>query len=613
MSRRFRTFAVVVLAVFSAALLTPPVSAASGDLRISVHAYGTPLTDGTFMFGTMRGLEATFDDDDGPINGGEAVFFIDGAWNGNAAVVDGVASRSWYQPAVGTHTVTVHYNDADGIPVANSGPVEVTVERMQTGLSLIKQSYDQPAGTPMSVSAVLTYAQGIPELKEQGVDASVTEFPTGTLTLNVAGRSYTATTEYGWFRIDPLSGGSHPATLTYSGDGNYEPSVWNGTIDMGKNRTQLPGDFSCSPGPGGSSQLAQCLPKIERNRSLEFYVDPVEGIPSGSLPVKPTGAVTVSNKGRELARADLADGKLVVVVPASRWSPYVADGPQQFIIRYEGDASFEPTSAVRSYWVVADNRPAQQAPGSSDGYRLLKNNAGTLNYGLPAIAGSEGLRLSAPAVGGVSTVTRQGYWAVASDGGVFSFGDARFFGSMGGKPLNKPVVSMAATPSGNGYWLVASDGGVFSYGDAGFYGSTGSMPLNKPVVGMTATPSGKGYWLVASDGGIFAFGDARFYGSAGSLRLNKPVVAMTANGQGDGYRLVASDGGVFSFGNAPFYGSTGANPIDRPILGMSQTRSGNGYWITADDGRVFAFGDAWSASSANNPVASPGTIVGLLG
>ena len=43
---------------------------------------------------------------------------------------------------------------------------------------------------------------------------------------------------------------------------------------------------------------------------------------------------------------------------------------------------------------------------------------------------------------------------------------------------------MASTPDGGGYWLVASDGGVFSYGDAKFAGSMGGTPLNKPVVGM---------------------------------------------------------------------------------------------------------------------------------
>ncbi len=45
---------------------------------------------------------------------------------------------------------------------------------------------------------------------------------------------------------------------------------------------------------------------------------------------------------------------------------------------------------------------------------------------------------------------------------------------------------MAGSPSGKGYWLVASDGGIFNYGDAGFYGSAGSLALNKPVVGMAA-------------------------------------------------------------------------------------------------------------------------------
>jgi hypothetical protein len=43
---------------------------------------------------------------------------------------------------------------------------------------------------------------------------------------------------------------------------------------------------------------------------------------------------------------------------------------------------------------------------------------------------------------------------------------------------------MAASPRGLGYWLVASDGGIFNYGDAPFYGSAGSLVLNKPVVGM---------------------------------------------------------------------------------------------------------------------------------
>jgi hypothetical protein len=85
---------------------------------------------------------------------------------------------------------------------------------------------------------------------------------------------------------------------------------------------------------------------------------------------------------------------------------------------------------------------------------------------------------------------------------------------------------MSRTASGNGYWMVASDGGIFAFGDAHFYGSTGGITLNKPVVGMQTAPTG-GYWLVATDGGIFAF-HAPFYGSTGGIRLSQPIVGMAS-------------------------------------------------------------------------------------
>ena len=76
---------------------------------------------------------------------------------------------------------------------------------------------------------------------------------------------------------------------------------------------------------------------------------------------------------------------------------------------------------------------------------------------------------------------------------------------MGNVALSKPIVGIASTPDGRGYWLVASDGGVFSFGDASFYGSMGSTALDKPIVGMASTPDGHGYWLAASDGGRVQF------------------------------------------------------------------------------------------------------------
>ncbi len=203
-----------------------------------------------------------------------------------------------------------------------------------------------------------------------------------------------------------------------------------------------------------------------------------------------------------------------------------------------------------------------------------------------------------------------GYYELGSDGGVYAFGAAQFYGSTGGITLNKPVVGMAVTPDGGGYWLVGSDGGIFSFGDAAFYGSTGAITLNKPVVGMAATSDGRGYWFVASDGGIFSYGDAIFYGSTGGITLNKPVVGMAATADGQGYWLVGSDGGLFSFGDAVFYGSTAGITLNKPVVGMAATSDGHGYWFVASDGGLFAFGDAqFFGSMGGQPLNAP--IVGM--
>jgi peptidoglycan hydrolase-like amidase len=195
-----------------------------------------------------------------------------------------------------------------------------------------------------------------------------------------------------------------------------------------------------------------------------------------------------------------------------------------------------------------------------------------------------------------------GYWLDASDGGVFSFGNALFYGSMGGTHLNQPIVGMAATHDSGGYWEVAADGGVFSFGDAQFHGSVPGVlapgqSLNRPVVGMATTPDGGGYWMVASDGGVFCFGDAPFEGSVpGVLQpgqsLNKPIVSIVPTRDGRGYWLVASDGGVFAFGDAGFVGSLGSSPPATPIVGVAPTPDNRGYWLLEADGVPHAFGDA---------------------
>ncbi len=322
-----------------------------------------------------------------------------------------------------------------------------------------------------------------------------------------------------------------------------------------------------------------------------------------------------------------------------KWS--TADGTAKAGSDYDaanGTIEFAPFETVKTIAVNVLGDFAKEA--DEDFFVKLSD---PVNAVLPAQPG-RGLLLNEDPKG-------QGYWLVASDGGIFAYADSAFFGSTGDLKLNEPIVGMTPTPSGRGYWMVARDGGIFSFGDAAFHGSTGNIPLNQPIVGMAATPSGSGYWLVAADGGVFAFDAPSLGSAAGRSRASAVAMAPTASGQGywvvtadgqvfnfgdaatfgatpplahpivgaaatpggGGLWLVARDGGIFAFGDATFFGSTGDLKLNQPIVGMARTPSGKGYWLVAQDGGIFAFGDAGFFGSTgsiklNKPINGMGAL-----
>jgi L,D-transpeptidase catalytic domain len=229
-------------------------------------------------------------------------------------------------------------------------------------------------------------------------------------------------------------------------------------------------------------------------------------------------------------------------------------------------------------------------------------------FGRAPALGAPNTTLNAPVVGMAATPTGAGYWLLGRDGGIFTFGNARFYGSTGAMHLNQPVVGIAPTPDGHGYWLVAADGGVFTFGNARFHGSTGAMHLNQPIVGMAPTKNGGGYWLVASDGGIFSFGNARFHGSTGASILFSTIAGMATTRAGHGYWLASADGRVFNFGDAPAMGRV---PTTSPIVGLQRTANGTGLWLVSGDGAVFTTGTARYSGGANGPASSVEQAVGI--
>jgi hypothetical protein len=247
---------------------------------------------------------------------------------------------------------------------------------------------------------------------------------------------------------------------------------------------------------------------------------------------------------------------------------------------------------------------------AQNGYLTVASDGGIFAFGQDFCGSTGGIALNKPVVGMAAVPGGGGYWLVASDGGVFTYGNAQFFGSTGSLHLNAPVVSMAATPDGKGYWLVASDGGIFSYGDAQFYGSAASAP-NQDIVGMASSPDGHGYWEVSTTGRVFVFGDAVFAGDMTGTHLNAIMVGIAPDPVTGGYWLIGSDGGVFSFG-APFFGSTGSIQLNQPVVAMQSTDDGGGYWFVARDGGIFAYGDApFRGSMGGKPLNQP--MVGMFG
>ncbi len=257
------------------------------------------------------------------------------------------------------------------------------------------------------------------------------------------------------------------------------------------------------------------------------------------------------------------------------------------------------------------------APASCAGAILGGPNAGNYTTTYTSAAGDFTVTGGPVAVTppAPTPTSAHGYWLVGSDGGIFTFGSAQFYGSTGNIKLQRPVVGISPTANKAGYWLVASDGGIFAFGNAGYYGSipgAGLSPagsglphsLNAPIVGMVPSSDGGGYFMVASDGGVFAFGDARFEGSCpGMGGCSGAAVAVVPDGSGNGYWLVTQTGNVYAFGDAAFYGAPGNQ--GSPVTSAVRTADGHGYWVLLANGTVDAYGDA---VARGGPVGSVGAF-----
>jgi hypothetical protein len=115
---------------------------------------------------------------------------------------------------------------------------------------------------------------------------------------------------------------------------------------------------------------------------------------------------------------------------------------------------------------------ALSAVSSGQGYFVTHGNFGPLAFG-DAFTGSQ-LGISHGddiLVDVASTRSGRGAWLVDFRGAVYVTTDGmKHYGGTENLPLQGRITAMTVTPSGDGYWLFAVDGGVFTFGDARFFG-----------------------------------------------------------------------------------------------------------------------------------------------
>jgi hypothetical protein len=380
--------------------------------------------------------------------------------------------------------------------------------------------------------------------------------------------------------------GSYSFVVSYSGDSNYlgSASVCKSMV-VAKAATSTAGvvydTATQSPWTGAEYQGATA-----------YDTSTVTGVPGYT----PTGTLTYtyftnstcSGSPSSTQTVNLSGGN----VPSSSSTAGLPASSFSYQAVYSGDADY-----------LGSTGACEPFTTKLIGYRLYGGDGGVFTFqatyrGSVGFPSPPGLGLHIYDFVGAAAIV-DGYWLVESDGGIFSFGNAQYYGSLPGSGVTvSNIVGIAATADGKGYWEVSSTGQIYPFGDAVSHGDLPGDGIHVNDIVAIESPYSGGYWLVGANGGVYTFGDAKYEGScgvAGSPCQGATDIVGIASPNSTGYWLVGKDGGVFGFGTAPFHGScpqagSGCAGVS-DVIGIGSPDAG-GYWLATPDGAVYAFGDA---------------------
>ena len=151
-----------------------------------------------------------------------------------------------------------------------------------------------------------------------------------------------------------------------------------------------------------------------------------------------------------------------------------ADGKGYWLVASDGgvfafgDAGFYGSAAMIK---LSGPVVGMAATPDGQGYWLVASDGGVFTYGDAVFAGTVTTTVTGSPVGIIASGTS--YIIATSRGGGYNFPGSNFNGSlaMQGTVPNGQIVGISPTADAKGYYFVGSDGGVFTFGDAVYYGS----------------------------------------------------------------------------------------------------------------------------------------------
>ncbi|HUY06843.1 MAG TPA: Ig domain-containing protein [Acidimicrobiales bacterium] len=319
---------------------------------------------------------------------------------------------------------------------------------------------------------------------------------------------------------------AYHATLDATGGtAPYTWSILTGAVPLGL-VLDSSGTIGGIPGAVGAGDIA-----LRATDATGFQVTATVSLNVVAAPVPPQQVVTVSALGRttiawNATQAALSGqvGSPGVVAVAS--SP---TGSGSWCVTRAGEVF--SIGAVAGFGEIPSRLAQNGVVGIASnsygtGYWIVTRRGRVFGFGAAKTFGSLHRGARASAVVAITRSNGNGYYLLQRSGRVTGFGSDVLDGFLHVHRQRARVTAIAATLGGRGYWVVASDGRVFSFGTARADHPAGPTPAGS-IVGIATAPTGIGYYLVASGGTIFSFGSALALPPV-AVNPSDPVVAISA-------------------------------------------------------------------------------------